>query len=108
MGIINTEDPSWALAIKEKMLTFDRILSWKPEAILEVLANVNPLAFSTAIKGLNPEQLNKFLSAISHQEKRRIEQQLADIKPNPNEIASCAIELLDRPVFSSVNFVWGR
>ncbi len=94
MTIITEEDPSWAEAIKEKMISFDKILNWKPEVLLEVLANVNSLVFSTALKGIPVPQLEKFLSAISHQEKRRIEQQLTDIKPNPNEIASCVMKIV--------------
>lgn len=94
MGIISEEDPSWAEAIKEKMLTFDKIMNWKPEAVMEVLAQVNPLAFATAIKGQTPEKLEKFFSSISHQEKRRIEQQLNDIKPSPAEIYSCMMKVI--------------
>lgn len=94
MGIITEEDPSWAEAIKNKMLTFDRILNWSPEAILEVLANVNPLAVATALKSLPVDKLEKFLSSISHQEKRRIETQLSEIKPNPNEISSCVMKVV--------------
>lgn len=94
MGIITEEDPSWAEAIKEKMLTFDKILDWQPEILLEVLANVNSLAFCTALKGIAPDLQNKFLSALSHQERRKLEQRLDDIKPNANEISSCVMKVV--------------
>ena len=94
MNIINEEDPSWADAIKDKMLSFEKILNWKPEVLLEVLANVNSLAFATALKGLAPAAQEKFLSALSNQEKRRLEQQLADMKPTPVEISSCVMKVI--------------
>ncbi|OFZ30347.1 MAG: hypothetical protein A2622_07990 [Bdellovibrionales bacterium RIFCSPHIGHO2_01_FULL_40_29] len=94
MNIISEEDPNWAAAIKEKMLTFEKILNWKPEVLLEVLANVNPLAFCTAIKGLSPEAQNNFLSGLSHQEKRKLENQIEDLKPTPVEISSCVMKVI--------------
>lgn len=94
MNIITTEDPSWAEAIKEKMLNFEKIISWKPEVILEVLANVNGLAFATAVKGLAPESQSKFLAALSNQDKRKLETQLADMKPTPMEISSCMMKII--------------
>ena len=94
MKIISEEDPNWAEAIQDKMLTFDKILNWKPEVLLEVLANVNSLAFATALKGLSPESQEKFLSELSNQEKRKLEQQLADMKPTPMETSSCMMKVI--------------
>lgn len=94
MNIITEEDPSWAEAIKEKMLSFDKILSWKPEVMLEVLANVNGLAFATAVKGLAPAVQVKFLASLSNQEKRKLEMQLADMKPTPMEVSSCMMKII--------------
>ncbi len=94
MNIITEEDPSWAEAIKEKMLSFDKILSWKPEVMLEVLANVNGLAFATAVKGLAPELQAKFLASLSNQEKRKLETQLVDMRPTPVEVSSCMMKVI--------------
>ncbi len=94
MNIITTEDPSWAEAIKEKMLNFDKILNWKPEVMLEVLANVNGLAFATAVKGLAPDAQTKFLASLSNQDKRKLETQLADMKPTPMEVSSCMMKVI--------------
>lgn len=94
MGIIAEETPAWAQAISEKMLTFEKILSWKPEAILEITANVNPLAFATAVKGLAEPEFKAFCDKLSPQEKRKIEQQCKEITPSPNEIASCVMKVI--------------
>lgn len=94
MNIIVEEDPNWAEAIKDKMLTFDKILNWKPEVLLEILANVNHLAFGTALKGQTPEVLTKFLGNLSNQEKRKLEQQMDDMKPTAVEISSCMMKVI--------------
>lgn len=94
MSVISEEDPSWAIAIKEKMLTFDKIINWKPEAILEILAQVNSLTFSTALKGQSPEQLANFMEAVGNQGQRKIEQQMSELQPTPIEISSCMMKVI--------------
>ena len=51
MGIISMESPKWAEAINQKMISLEKIVSWKPEILLEILASVNKLAFAVALKG---------------------------------------------------------
>lgn len=94
IGIISAEDPTWAEAIKEKMLNFDRILGWTPETLMEVLAQVNILAFGTALKGLPEEKLNSFLEKLSPQDRRKIELKLSDANPTPNEISSAVMKVI--------------
>lgn len=94
IGIISSEDPAWAEAIKEKMLTFDKILSWSPETLMEVLAQVNVLAFGTALKGLTEDKLQAFLNKLSPQDKRKMEQQLTDANPTSNEMSSAVMKVI--------------
>lgn len=88
MNIITEETPTWAEALSQKGLTYDKIISWKPEILLEVVASVNMLSFSTALKGLSKEKLDDFLNKFSHQDKGRLERSLLDINPSPAEISS--------------------
>lgn len=94
MTIIANETPKWAEAINEKMLSYEKILAWKPEALMEITAQVNGLALVTSLKSLNDEQLKAFMDKLSHQEKRKIEQQLIDIKPDANQISSCVVKVV--------------
>lgn len=94
ISIIAAEDPDWAEAIKEKMLTFDKILCWTPETLMEVLAQVNPLAFGTALKGLPEDKLNSFLFKLSPQDRRKMELQLSDANPTPVEISSAVMKVV--------------
>ena len=94
MSIIANETPKWAEAITEKMLTYEKILGWKPEALMEITAQVNGLALVTSLKSLNEEQLKSFMEKLSHQERRKMEQQLAEIRPDANQIASCVMKVV--------------
>jgi len=94
IGIISTEDPNWAAAIKEKTLTFDKILNWSPETLMEVLAQVNTLAFGSALKGLSDEKLTAFLGKLSPQDRRKIESQLNEANPTPAEISSAVMKVI--------------
>jgi hypothetical protein len=93
MGIISQESPQWAEAINQKSLNYEKILSWPPEHLLEVVT-VNMLSFATALKGLSPEQLAKFLSKFAHQDKGRIEKAMVDLSPGAPEIAASQMKVI--------------
>lgn len=93
MGIISQESPNWAEAINQKSLNYEKILSWGPEHILEIIT-VNMLSFATALKGLSPEQLATFLGKFAHQDKGRIEKAMADLNPGVPEISSSQMKVI--------------
>lgn len=94
MTIISDESPAWAEALNQKSISFEKILSWKSEVLLEVLAVVNPLAFSAALKSLTPEALDAFFQKLSHQEKRKIETLMQENSQDANGIASSVMKVI--------------
>lgn len=94
MNIITEESPIWAEALNQKSLSFDKIVNWKADVLLDVVASVNSLAMSAALKSLSPETLAMFLEKLSHQERRKFETYLAEANPNPNEIASSVLKVV--------------
>jgi hypothetical protein len=94
MNIITEESPNWAEALNEKCITFDKIISWKPEVILDIMASVNTLSFSAALKSLNAEQLEIFLKKLSHQDRKKMELAMQEGNPNPNEIFSSVLKVI--------------
>src|SRR4051812_45992355 len=72
MTIITEESPTWAEALIQKSISFEKILGWKAEVLLEILASVNLLSFSAALKSLSPEALEAFLQKLSHQERKKL------------------------------------
>jgi FliG C-terminal domain len=94
MNIITEESPQWAEALNQKCLSFEKIISWKPEILLEILATVNPLAMGTALKGLEKPKLDEFMAKLSHQESKKLENSMKEINPNPNEISSSMMKVV--------------
>jgi FliG C-terminal domain len=94
MNIISEETPAWSEALRQKMLTFDKIISWTPEVLLEIIANVNSLVFVTALKSLSPEKFNQLCEKFSLQERRNLETQYKDINSDQNQISSCVMKVV--------------
>lgn len=94
MSIISEESPGWAEALNQKCLTFEKIISWKPEVILDIIASVNILSFSAALKSLSPENLEMFLQKLSHQDRKKFELAMQEAQPSPNEIAASIIKVI--------------
>lgn len=94
MNIITEESPQWAEAINQKCITFDKIITWKTEIILDIMASVNLLSFSTALKALTPEKLETFFQKISHQDRKKIEMSMQESTPSPNEISASVVKVI--------------
>lgn len=94
MKIISEENPEWAEALNQKCLSFDKILNWKAEAILEIIASVNMLSFTAAIKSLDPEKTELFLQKLSNQDRKKFELALEEAKPSPNEISASVTKVI--------------
>lgn len=94
MSIITEESPLWAEALNQKCLTFEKIISWKAEVILDIIASVNTLSFSAALKSLTPEALEIFLQKLSHQDRKKIEMAIQEGNPSPVEISSSVMKII--------------
>lgn len=94
MNIIVVENPGWADALNQKCISFDKIINWKAEVILEIVASVNTLSFSTALKSLSTEQLENFFLKISHQDRKKFEVSMQESATNPNEISASVVKVI--------------
>lgn len=93
MNIISQESPAWAEAINQKSINYEKILSWGPEHLLEIIT-VNMLSFATALKGLSPEQLATFLAKFAHQDKGKLEKAMAELTPGAPEISASQMKVI--------------
>lgn len=91
---IRLETPEWAEALEKKCLSFERILSWKPEIVLDILSQINHQSFTTALKILSENEFNNFLEKLSHQEKRKITAIYVEINPTPAEISASTCKVI--------------
>lgn len=89
LGLIQQENPVWEETIRQKTLTFDKILSWDTSYLREIFSRLQPLTLATALSGMSPEKTEIVLSCMSVTDKRKIQQVLDESKPTPAEVGTC-------------------
>src|SRR5687767_4705782 len=94
LGMIEKEDVRWAQAIKDKMLSMEKILAWDDNVVAEIAGRLQELTLATALHGLTPSQCERLLRTYSHSQKRNIEDLKNSKAPNPAEISSAYIKIL--------------
>lgn len=94
LKMIQEESPVWAEALHQKMLTFDKILNWPIEVVLEVMTASKPLTFAISIFALDKEKQSDLLNRFSHSEKKKIETVLSEVNPTPAEIQASMIKVV--------------
>ena len=94
LNIIESEDPRWANAVREKMITMDRIFTWDDNTIAEIFARMSSLTLATAMHGLSQEQADRFLKTFSHAQKRNLDDLFNASTPPQSEISAAYLKIL--------------
>jgi FliG C-terminal domain len=94
LNIVEGEDIRWAQAIKEKMLTVEKIISWDDTVLAEIAARLQPLSLATFLHGLKKEDGDRLLRTFSHAQKRNIDDLFTSKKPNAAEINAAYLKVL--------------
>ena len=95
LEMIEQESPVWAKALREKMLTFERIFNWPDEVVVDVFKQLQPKTCAFVLHGLKDEQKNRVLPYFSASEKRRMDDVLTESKPKPDEVASTFVKVVE-------------
>ena len=74
LKLIEAEDAKWAQAVKTKMLSMEKILSWDAEVLAEIFSRVQDLTMATAMHGLTEDDWKKISSTFSHSQIRKLEE----------------------------------
>lgn len=95
LKLIEDEDPRWSDAVKAKMLSLPKIMSWEQEVLAEIFSRSKDLTLATALHGFTQEEWTKISNTFSHSHKRRIED-LRDEKPaNAGEINAAHLNIIE-------------
>jgi hypothetical protein len=95
LHMIEKEDPRWAIAIKQKMLSIDKILSWSDDQVAEIFARVNEITLATALHGLKPADCERVMRTFSHSQKRKIEDLKAAKSSAPADVSAAFIKVIE-------------
>lgn len=95
LEMIEQENPVWADALKEKMLTLERIFSWPDQVVIEIFKALPIQAMGHALEAIKPEDKARIEQFLSAGEKRRIEDLIGEAKPKPEEITSIMVKVVE-------------
>ncbi|MGE0762302.1 MAG: FliG C-terminal domain-containing protein [Bdellovibrionales bacterium] len=95
LALIEEENPVWAKALREKMLTVARISTWPPATLAEIFPHMNTNLIAIAFHGMKPEQVEHFLSGLPAGEKRKIQNEFDIVKPQPQDIATTHYKMVE-------------
>ena len=101
---IAEQDEEIADLIRERMFTFDDLLAVDDRGIQTVLRNIDNQTLVLALKGAEPEMLDKFLSNVSKRVSASLVEdletmgpvRLSEVESSQQKIANIAREMVDR------------
>ncbi len=94
LEMIGVESLVWGNALREKMLTLERIFSWPDQVVIEVLKSLPLKNMAVVMEGLKDDQKARMMVFFSASEKRKMEDTLVD-KPKPEEINANIIKVVE-------------
>ena len=95
LKIIEDEDKVWVDAIKKRMLTMERVLGWKEEALAEIFSRLPDITLAITYHCLTSEEWNKITSTFAHSKKRHLTDIIDEQKqPSDAEKSTAIVNIL--------------
>jgi flagellar motor switch protein FliG len=92
---ICTEDKDFGLMVKAKLLTVEKVFKWDPLVVSEATTRLGERTLAIALKGLPAEYFAIATHTMKDLKKRDVANLLETLKPNPVEIESAHIKLVE-------------
>lgn len=93
LTLIANESPAWEEVLKRKSITAEKILSWQPEVLAEIVTRLPPLTVSVILHGMEPTQVDRIISALPPITRRKITDGIAEVNPNAGEKSTCMMKM---------------
>lgn len=94
LQLISAESPAWEEAIRGRILTIEKVYSWGPEALSEIISRIQPLQLATALHGMSQNEIDTLLGHIPSISRRKITDLINEANPTPAEKATCVNRIL--------------
>jgi len=95
LEVVEAESPVWAQALREKMLTLERIFSWPDSVVADVFRQVSAKTMAFFIFGCTNEQKVRFKLYFSAAELRRMDDLLTQSTPKTEEVSSTHMKVVE-------------
>lgn len=93
LKMISDESPNWAVEIRKRLLSIDKVLSWNPTYLAEIFPHIPGLQLAMIVGGLPPEKAEVFMKVLTFKEKKTVEETLSAKKPTPAETSTGVMKL---------------
>ncbi len=94
LDLINEESEPWAEALKQKMITLDKIFAWPENVVGDIMSRAQELTLAVAKHGFSDEQWKKATSTFDHKKVKMIEQLAEDRPTSKGEIATAFMTII--------------
>jgi FliG C-terminal domain len=95
LEMIEAESSTWAKALRDKMLSLERVFSWPDQVIIEVVKQLPLKNMAYMLMGLTAEQKSKVMPFFSNLEQRKIQDVVGGATPKPEEIQANVTKLVE-------------
>lgn len=96
LNMIENEDIRWAKALKDKMLTIERIFTWDDSILAEIVTHLPEKILATLLLKFDDERRGRLEGTLSESQKRRVKYALEDFKPTTGEMNSVLITFVSK------------
>ncbi len=94
LKMIADENPTWEAAVKQRLITLERMTKWNAAILMEFLPSISHMAIACAVHPLTEEQRTFFLSTLSFGDRKKVEDIIKEHKPNSGEVASSQMKII--------------
>ena len=93
--MIEAENSHWAKALRDKMLTLERIFTWRDDLIVDVIKRLPVKNQAFAMNGLKDEWKAKIQKFFTVADMRRLNDVMTESKPKPEEIQAALLKMVE-------------
>lgn len=94
LKLIADESPAWESAVRQRILTIEKIFSWGPEALSEILTRLHPLQLAVALHGMASENQDQILNVLPPISRRKISDLISEANPSSSEKVTCYYKIV--------------
>lgn len=88
-ALIFEESPAWADEVKKRMLSFENILTWPVQDLMEFVPRMPEKVVVAALWQLPEDQIANVMKSVTTQQRRAIIDAAANTAPTGAEVATC-------------------
>ncbi len=93
--MIEAENAYWAKALRDKMLSLERIFGWRDDIIVDVIKRLPVKMQAFAMNGMKEEWRAKIAPFFSAADMRRLGDVMTESKPKPEEIQASLLKIVE-------------